>query len=87
LIEHNGEVINVHKLQAKHNAVQRFVLLNTTIDTLLALMSNTIVIILLPAIFNGIRINPPSPSASNTLWILMGYSLITASLLIILDSH
>jgi hypothetical protein len=73
--------------KAKHNAVQRFALSNTTIGTLLALMSNTIVIILLPAIFNGIRINPPSPSTSNTLWILMGYSLITASLLIILDSH
>ncbi len=61
------------------------VLSNTTIGTLLAFMNNTIVIISLPAIFNGIRINPLSPSAFQyLLWVLMGYSLVTASLLVTL---
>ncbi|MFB6470759.1 MAG: MFS transporter [Vulcanisaeta sp. AZ3] len=61
------------------------VLSNTTVGTLLAFMNNTIVIISLPAIFNGIKINPLSPNAFQyLLWVLMGYSLVTASLLVTL---
>ena len=41
----------------------------------------SIVIIALPAIFNGININPLN-SFEYLLWILMGYGLVTATLLL-----
>ncbi|HVC26827.1 MAG TPA: MFS transporter [Nitrososphaerales archaeon] len=57
------------------------VLSNTTIAVLMASLDGTIVLISLPAIFNGLQINPLS-SFQYLLWILFGYSLVTASLLV-----
>jgi len=57
------------------------VLSNTTIGTLMAGIDGTIVLISLPAIFNGLQINPLS-SFQYLLWILFGYSIVTATLLV-----
>ncbi len=54
---------------------------NTTIGVLMASINGTITIISLPAIFRGIDINPFT-SFQYLLWILMGYSVVTATLLV-----
>src|SRR5208282_6551131 len=54
---------------------------NTTIGTLMAGIDGTIVLISLPAIFRGLAINPLS-SFQYLLWILFGYSVVTATLLV-----
>ena len=54
---------------------------NTTLGTLMASIDSTIVLIALPAIFRGININPFS-SFQYMLWILFGYSIVTATLLV-----
>ncbi|NON62042.1 MFS transporter [Acidianus sp. RZ1] len=56
---------------------------NTTIGVLMASINGTIIIISLPAIFRGININPLAPSSFQyLLWILMGYNVVTATLLV-----
>jgi EmrB/QacA subfamily drug resistance transporter len=54
---------------------------NTTVGTLMAALDGTIVLISLPAIFRGIQIDPLS-SFQYLLWILFGYSVVTATLLV-----
>lgn len=54
---------------------------NTTIGTLMASIDMSIVLIALPAIFNGIQINPFT-SFQYMLWIMFGYSIVTAVLLV-----
>jgi MFS family permease len=54
---------------------------NTTIGTLLASLDGTIVLISLPAIFNGIKIDPLN-SFQYLLWLLFGYSVCTSTLLV-----
>ncbi|MGD6932624.1 MAG: MFS transporter [Candidatus Bathyarchaeia archaeon] len=54
---------------------------NTTIGTLMASIDATIVLIALPSIFNGIQIDPFS-SFQYLLWIMFGYSIVTATLLV-----
>ena len=50
------------------------VLSNTTIGMLLATMNGTSLIIALPVIFRGIRLNPlQAASFPYLLWIMMGY--------------
>jgi len=45
--------------------------------------SANIVLISLPAIFNGIGINPLAPGESNyLLWMLLGYMMLTATLVV-----
>ncbi len=56
---------------------------NTTIGALLASLDGTIVLISLPAIFNGIKIDPLAPgSFQYLLWILFGYSVVTSTVLV-----
>lgn len=56
---------------------------NTTIGIFMASVNGTIVLISLPAIFNGIKLNPVAPNAfAYLLWILMGYNIVTATLLV-----
>jgi MFS family permease len=58
---------------------------NTTLGTLVAVINSSIVLISLPAIFNGIRLNPLEPgNISYLLWMLMGYMLVTAVLVVTL---
>ena len=59
------------------------VLVNTTIGTLMATIDSSIVLISLPAIFRGIHMNPLTTSnTSYLLWMLMGYMVVTAVLVV-----
>ncbi|MHB1439831.1 MAG: MFS transporter [Cuniculiplasma sp.] len=56
---------------------------NTTLGVLMASINSTIVLISLPAIFRGIGLNPfLGSSFQYLLWILMGYMMVTAVLLV-----
>jgi MFS family permease len=79
--------------QAKQHASRRnrpvgphykwVVLSNTTLGVLMASIDASIVLISLPAIFKGIQINPLAPGETNFfLWILLGYMMVTATLLV-----
>jgi MFS family permease len=54
---------------------------NTTLGALLASIDLNIVLIALPAIFRGIQINPLT-SFTYLLWLLFGYGIVTATLLV-----
>ncbi len=56
---------------------------NTTLGVLMATINSSIMLISLPAIFRGIGINPLLPSeTSYLLWLLLGYMVVTATLLV-----
>ena len=56
---------------------------NTTLGAFMAALDGSIVLIALPAIFRGIGINPLAPGeADYLLWVLMGYGIVTATLLV-----
>ncbi len=58
---------------------------NTTLGMLLATVNSSIVIISLPAIFNGIDLDPLAPgNVSYLLWMLMGFLLVSAVLVVAL---
>jgi MFS family permease len=58
-------------------------LFNVTLASLMGSVDYSIVMISLPAIFKGIEINPMAPDVFQyLLWILMGYGLVTATLLL-----
>lgn len=56
-------------------------LINVIIATSMGSINGSITMISLPAIFNGIHIDPLT-SFQYLLWILMGYGLVTATLLL-----
>ncbi|MGD0862860.1 MAG: MFS transporter, partial [Candidatus Limnocylindrales bacterium] len=68
----------------KHDPNYKWVALsNTTLGVLMSSIDGSIVIISLPAIFTGIKLNPLDPgSTSYLLWIMMGYLLVTAVLVV-----
>jgi MFS family permease len=54
---------------------------NTTLGVLIITINSSIVIIALPAIFNGIRLDPLAPgNVSYLLWMIMGFLLVSAVL-------
>jgi EmrB/QacA subfamily drug resistance transporter len=56
---------------------------NTTLGMLMATINASIVIISLPAIFDGIGLDPLQPgNVSYLLWMIMGYMLVTAVLVV-----
>ncbi|MEM3676127.1 MAG: MFS transporter [Thermoplasmataceae archaeon] len=56
---------------------------NTTIGVLMASINGTITLISLPAIFRGIELSPLQPgSFVYLIWILMGFNIVTATLLV-----
>ncbi|HEY3992963.1 MAG TPA: MFS transporter [Ktedonobacteraceae bacterium] len=56
---------------------------NTTLGILMATINSSIVLISLPAIFHGIGINPLGNGESNyLLWMLLGYMVVTATLVV-----
>ena len=58
-------------------------LTNTTLGSLMATIDASIVLIAFPAIFKGIGINPLAPGESSYfLWLLLGYMVVTATLLV-----
>src|SRR6202140_4469897 len=71
-------------LDAKHGDRYKWIALtNTTLGVFMAIVNSSIILISLPAIFRGIGINPLSPgNVGYLLWLLMGYRLVTAVLVI-----
>ncbi len=66
-----------------HPQYKWIVLTNTTMGMLIATINASIVLISLPAIFRGIELDPLEPSnVSYLLWMLMGYMLVTAVLVV-----
>lgn len=58
---------------------------NTTLGVLMASLNSTSLIIALPVIFRGLHVDPLAASSfSYLLWILMGYLLVTAVLVVTL---
>jgi EmrB/QacA subfamily drug resistance transporter len=56
---------------------------NTTIGILMATINSSILLIALPDIFRGIKLNPLAPgNTSYFLWILMGFMLVTSVLVV-----
>jgi MFS family permease len=65
-----------------HEAGYKWIALsNTTIAMFMAAVNGSIILISLPAIFKGINIDPLT-SFQYLLWILMGYGIVTATLLL-----
>jgi MFS family permease len=72
-------------LAVDHPRYKWVALSNTTLGNLLATINSSIVLISLPAIFKGIGVNPLEPgNVSYLLWMLMGYMLVTAVLVVTL---
>jgi EmrB/QacA subfamily drug resistance transporter len=62
---------------------RRIALSVTTVGVLAATLNSSILLISLPAIFNGLGLDPLAPSnISYLLWMLMGYLLVTAVLVV-----
>ena len=56
---------------------------NTTLSIMLAFINASSVLLALPVIFRGINLNPLAPGSSDyLLWLLMGYMLVTAVLVV-----
>ena len=56
---------------------------NTTLGVFMATLNGSIVLISLPAIFRGLGVDPLEPqNASYLLWMLVGYMLVTAVLVV-----
>jgi MFS family permease len=72
--------VNPHKIDYKWIALS-----NTTLGVIMAALNSSIVLISLPAIFRGLDVNPLDPAESGyLLWMLLGYMVITATLLVTL---
>jgi len=71
---------NPHRVDYKWIALS-----NTTLGVTMAALNSSIMLISLPAIFRGLGVNPLDPSESGyLLWMLLGYMVITATLLVTL---
>src|SRR5262245_25658717 len=71
------------RVSREHPRYKWVALSNTTLGMLLATINSSIVIISLPAIFNGIGLNPLAPgNVSYLLWMLMGFLLVSAVLVV-----
>ena len=58
---------------------------NTTLGVLMASITGNIILISLPAIFRGMNVDPLSAEGANyMLWMLMGFTVVTATLLVTL---
>lgn len=68
---------------AAHKGYKWIALSNTTLGVLMASINSSIVLIALPDIFRGIGINPLTPgNTSYLLWMLMGFMVVTAVLVV-----
>jgi MFS family permease len=71
------------RMDHDHSFYKWVALSNTTLGMLLASINASIVLISLPAIFRGIGLNPLAPAnVSYLLWMLMGYLVVTAVLVV-----
>src|ERR1700704_1817390 len=56
---------------------------NTTLGVLMVMINQSIVLIALPNIFDGIKLNPlESSNTSYLLWMMMGFMVVTAVLVV-----
>ena len=56
---------------------------NTVLATLIVTIDTTIVLIGLPSIFNGVRVDPLAPSNTKyMLWMILGFTIVTAVLVV-----
>ena len=71
-------------LSAQHADNYKWIALsNTTLGMLMVMINQSILLISLPDIFRGIKLNPlTSSNTSYFLWILMGFTLVTAVLVV-----
>jgi MFS family permease len=71
------------RMDHEHPHYKWVALSNTTLGALLASINSSIVLISLPAIFRGVGLNPLAPgNVSYLLWMLMGYLVATAVLVV-----
>ncbi len=80
-------VTSVAPTTSRHSRVPYpwLALSNTTLGVLMATTNSSIVLISLPAIFRGIHLDPlAAGNVSYLLWMLMGYMLVTAVLVVTL---
>jgi EmrB/QacA subfamily drug resistance transporter len=78
----NGSRPRRHELPAGEQ-YKWIALSNTTLGVLMATINSSIILISMPAIFTGIGINPLAPGETNYfLWLLLGYMVVTATLLV-----
>jgi MFS family permease len=71
--------------QARQDRYKWIALSNTTLSMLMATIDGSIVIIAMPAIFRGIHLSPLAPgNISYVLWMIMGYLLVQAVLVVTL---
>jgi MFS family permease len=70
--------------QSGHGGGYKWVALsNTTLGMFMAALDSSIVIIAMPSIFRGIKLDPLAPgNISFLLWMIMGYLLVTAVLVV-----
>ncbi len=76
MVQHTGQADSRYKWIA---------LSNITLGTLMVFINQSIVLIALPAIFRGIRLNPLTPANTGyMLWMLMGFMVVLAVLVVTL---
>lgn len=70
-------------MQSQNSRYKWIALSNTSLGVFMAALNANIVMISLPAIFRGIQINPMAPESTvYLLWLMMGYTVVTATLLV-----
>jgi MFS family permease len=73
----------IDKKAHKESHYKWIALSNTTLGVLMASINSNIILISLPAIFRGMKVNPMSPGGvTYMLWMLMGFTVVTATLLV-----
>ncbi len=78
-----GRSLSKFTVERDHPHYKWVALSNTTLGVLMATINASIVIISLPDIFRGIKLNPLQPgNVSYLLWMLMGFLLVTAVLVV-----
>jgi MFS family permease len=81
----NGQATARAELQHADDRYKWVALSNTTLSMTMATIDASIVIISLPAIFRGIGLDPLNPhNVSYLLWMIIGYLLVTAVLVVTL---
>jgi len=77
--------MNVVKNEKKKVPYKWIALSNTTLGVLLSSINGNIILISLPAIFRGMNVDPLQPGGTTyMMWMLMGYTVVTATLLVTL---
>jgi MFS family permease len=87
LFRRNGSVSATGSLLAdqRHGPSRWLTLATVTMGTLMSFINTSIVVIAMPDIFRGIQLDPLTPSnTSYLLWMLMGFNVVMAVLLVTL---